>query len=42
MVAMMGHILHFGYREIMEMPADKAKKYYQQAVKIIEAKNKTS
>jgi hypothetical protein len=39
---MIGYVLHFGYREIMEMRIDKAKKYYRQSIEILEAKNKRS
>lgn len=42
MVSIIGYTLHFGYSEIMGMRSDKAKKYYQQSVEILEAKNKHS
>jgi len=42
MVSTIAYVLHFGYREIMEMRVDKAKKYYKQSAEILEAKNKRS
>ena len=40
MVSTIGHVLHFGYRETVELRVDRAKKYYKQSIEILESQNK--
>jgi len=42
MVSIIAYVLHFGYREIIEMRVDKAKRYHKQSIEILEAQNKRS
>ena len=42
MVSTISYVLHFGYRETIELRVDRAKKYYKQSIEILEAKNKRS
>ena len=40
MVAVIGHVLHFGYRETLQMRVDVAKEYYKKAIEIFKSQNK--